>query len=191
MSEEEIARLHEATRATLTRWIERLRAEVGDEFPDRVTAFRPEMAVHGRYREPCPRLRLAGAAHPLRRERGQLLCPLSDRRKGAGRPGPVEAAQARLASVTRRVGRAAWRVRCRRTHGLGPRLPPHELSPPFAHHRPITTRPDHGRRGPAPARRLTPAFAPAIPRARPARRPASSPCATRARSRCCPSASMA
>ena len=51
---EEIARLHAATRETLLEWTERLRAEVGDGFPDKVTAFRPEMAVHGRYREPCP-----------------------------------------------------------------------------------------------------------------------------------------
>ncbi len=49
-----IARLHTATIQTLTGWVERLRAEVGDGFPDRVTAFRKGMAVHGRYREPCP-----------------------------------------------------------------------------------------------------------------------------------------
>ena len=50
----EIERLFDATRQTLTVWIERLRAEVGDGFPDKVTAFHDEMAVHGRYREPCP-----------------------------------------------------------------------------------------------------------------------------------------
>jgi formamidopyrimidine-DNA glycosylase len=50
----EIARLHDAARETLTRWVERLRAEVGDGFPEKVTAFREGMAVHGRYREPCP-----------------------------------------------------------------------------------------------------------------------------------------
>jgi formamidopyrimidine-DNA glycosylase len=54
LSDEEIARLYEATRATLTEWTARLRAQVGAGFPERVTAFRPEMAVHGRYREPCP-----------------------------------------------------------------------------------------------------------------------------------------
>jgi formamidopyrimidine-DNA glycosylase len=54
LSDEEIARLYEATRVTLTEWTERLRAQVGTAFPERVTAFRPEMAVHGRYREPCP-----------------------------------------------------------------------------------------------------------------------------------------
>jgi len=49
-----IQRLFEATRATLTTWTERLREEVGDRFPEKVTAFRPEMAVHGRFGEPCP-----------------------------------------------------------------------------------------------------------------------------------------
>jgi formamidopyrimidine-DNA glycosylase len=51
----EAERLFDACRDTLTVWIDRLRAEAGDQFPDKVTAFRPEMAVHGRYREPCPR----------------------------------------------------------------------------------------------------------------------------------------
>jgi formamidopyrimidine-DNA glycosylase len=50
----EIARLYDACRAVLTDWTERLRAEVGERFPEKVTAFRPEMAVHGRYRLPCP-----------------------------------------------------------------------------------------------------------------------------------------
>ncbi len=50
----ELARLHEATQAVLREWTERLRAEAAGEFPEKVTAFRPEMAVHGRYREPCP-----------------------------------------------------------------------------------------------------------------------------------------
>jgi formamidopyrimidine-DNA glycosylase len=51
---QEIRRLWEATRTVLTQWIERLRQEAGDEFPEGVTAFRPEMAVHGRYGKPCP-----------------------------------------------------------------------------------------------------------------------------------------
>jgi formamidopyrimidine-DNA glycosylase len=49
-----IARLFDATRATLTEWTERLRAETGDGFPAKVTAFRDGMAVHGRYGKPCP-----------------------------------------------------------------------------------------------------------------------------------------
>jgi formamidopyrimidine-DNA glycosylase len=50
----EIARLYAATRTVLTDWTERLRAEVGDGFPEKVTAFRDGMTVHGRYRQPCP-----------------------------------------------------------------------------------------------------------------------------------------
>jgi len=55
MKPEEIKRLFEATRASLNEWIARLREEAGEEFPEKVTAFRPGMAVHGRYKEPCPR----------------------------------------------------------------------------------------------------------------------------------------
>jgi formamidopyrimidine-DNA glycosylase len=51
----EIKRLFEATGATLTHWLERLRLEAGGKFPERVTAFREGMAVHGRYKQPCPR----------------------------------------------------------------------------------------------------------------------------------------
>lgn len=54
MSDEEVARLFEAARSVLQEWIERLRTETGDGFPEKVTAFRDEMAVHGRYRKPCP-----------------------------------------------------------------------------------------------------------------------------------------
>jgi formamidopyrimidine-DNA glycosylase len=55
LTPDEIERLYDATRATLLEWIDRLRAEAGDQFPEKVTAFRPEMAVHGRYGQPCPR----------------------------------------------------------------------------------------------------------------------------------------
>ena len=48
-------RLYDATRATLQLWIDRLRNEAGADFPERVTAFRDDMAVHGRYGKPCPR----------------------------------------------------------------------------------------------------------------------------------------
>jgi formamidopyrimidine-DNA glycosylase len=54
MSDDDIARLYAATRETLTEWTDRLRAEVGTGFPEKVTAFHDEMAVHGRFREPCP-----------------------------------------------------------------------------------------------------------------------------------------
>jgi formamidopyrimidine-DNA glycosylase len=54
LTPEEIRTLFDATRATLIAWTERLRAETGDGFPEKVTAFRDAMAVHGRYGEPCP-----------------------------------------------------------------------------------------------------------------------------------------
>ena len=54
LPEEDVWRLFEATQLVLREWIDRLRAEAGDGFPEKVTAFRPEMAVHGRFGEPCP-----------------------------------------------------------------------------------------------------------------------------------------
>jgi formamidopyrimidine-DNA glycosylase len=54
LTNEEIKGLHAATIATLTTWIERLRRDLGDGFPDKVTAFHDGMAVHGRFRQPCP-----------------------------------------------------------------------------------------------------------------------------------------
>lgn len=54
LSEAEVARLFEASRATLTEWVARLTAEAAERFPERVTAFREGMAVHGRYGRPCP-----------------------------------------------------------------------------------------------------------------------------------------
>ena len=55
LNREEIARLYDATRATLRNWTERLRDEARGGFPEKVTAFRPGMAVHSRYGLPCPR----------------------------------------------------------------------------------------------------------------------------------------
>lgn len=54
LSADEVARLYEATRETLALWTERLRAETGDRFPEKVTAFHEGFAVHGRYGKPCP-----------------------------------------------------------------------------------------------------------------------------------------
>jgi formamidopyrimidine-DNA glycosylase len=54
LTDEQIVQLHEATKATLADWTERVRAEAGTGFPEKVTAFREGMAVHGRYRLPCP-----------------------------------------------------------------------------------------------------------------------------------------
>jgi formamidopyrimidine-DNA glycosylase len=54
LTDEETARLFDACRATLTDWIDRLRADAANGFPEGVTAFRTDMAVHGRYGKPCP-----------------------------------------------------------------------------------------------------------------------------------------
>jgi len=51
---EDIARLYRATREVLAEWVERLRRQTGTGFPEKVTAFREEMAVHGRFGKPCP-----------------------------------------------------------------------------------------------------------------------------------------
>jgi formamidopyrimidine-DNA glycosylase len=55
LSPQEIERLFAATRATLTRWVDRLREEAGENFPEKVAAFRDGMAVHGRHKQDCPR----------------------------------------------------------------------------------------------------------------------------------------
>jgi formamidopyrimidine-DNA glycosylase len=55
LTDQEIERLYDATRVTLHEWTDRLRAEAVGAFPEKVTAFRPGMAVHGRYGQPCPR----------------------------------------------------------------------------------------------------------------------------------------
>lgn len=70
LTEPEAARLHEATERVLNAWITRLRAEAGAGFPEKVTAFRAEMAVHGRFQKPCPACgtpvqRIAYAANEL------------------------------------------------------------------------------------------------------------------------------
>ena len=98
-------------------WTDRLRAEAGDAFPEKVTAFRPEMAVHGRFGQPCP---VCGA--PVQRivyaeNEMQLLRTLPDRRPHARRPRAVAAAAQELAAVDRRAAAdGATRLsRCGRT----------------------------------------------------------------------------
>jgi len=54
ISDEQLSRLFDATRSVLAEWTDRLRAEAGDNFPDKVTAFHAAMAVHGRFKQPCP-----------------------------------------------------------------------------------------------------------------------------------------
>ncbi|HEV8370105.1 MAG TPA: DNA-formamidopyrimidine glycosylase family protein [Pyrinomonadaceae bacterium] len=55
LTSEETERLFAAVKSCLTAWVDRLRTETGDTFPEKVTAFRPEMATHGKYKEACPR----------------------------------------------------------------------------------------------------------------------------------------
>jgi formamidopyrimidine-DNA glycosylase len=55
LTKEEIKRLYQAIKKNLSEWIDRLRLESRNKFPEKVTAFRPEMATHGRYNQPCPR----------------------------------------------------------------------------------------------------------------------------------------
>ncbi|MEM9352871.1 MAG: DNA-formamidopyrimidine glycosylase family protein [Planctomycetota bacterium] len=54
LTDEEVERLYHAVRQTLTEWTDRFRQQTGDAFPEKVTAFRPEMAVHGKFGKPCP-----------------------------------------------------------------------------------------------------------------------------------------
>jgi formamidopyrimidine-DNA glycosylase len=54
LSNDEIEQLHRAARETLQLWVERLRREAAGQFPEKVTAFHEGMAVHGRFRQPCP-----------------------------------------------------------------------------------------------------------------------------------------
>ena len=54
LTQDEIGRLHRATVDTLARWTDLLLRDAGEDFPEKVTAFRPEMAVHGRFGQPCP-----------------------------------------------------------------------------------------------------------------------------------------
>src|SRR5690606_25157202 len=81
LTDEELERLFATARRTLTEWTDRLRAEVGDGFPEKVTAFHADMAVHGRYRQPC---RVCGA--PIQRIRyASNECNYCARCQNAGR----------------------------------------------------------------------------------------------------------
>ena len=95
---EESARLHAAVRETLADWIERLRTEAGEDFPEKVTAFRKDMAVPWSLRPALSDLWRTGAAHRLRLDRDELLCDLSDWRQAARRPRPIAPPQEGLAA---------------------------------------------------------------------------------------------
>ena len=111
LSPEDIARLYEAMRTTLLDWTQRLRDETGEAFPEKVTAFRPDMAVHGRYKEPCPkcggpvqRIRYAENETnycPACQTGGKLLADRSlSRLLGKDWPRNLDEMEARLGSVS-------------------------------------------------------------------------------------------
>ena len=77
-------KLFAGTQETLAAWMERLGKEAEAEFPEGVTAFRPEMAVHGQFGQAVPAVREPGAANPIRGQRDELLCDVPDGRQSAG-----------------------------------------------------------------------------------------------------------
>ncbi len=109
LTDGECDRLLESTRIVLRLWTNLLRQQTGDGFPEKVTAFRPEMAVHGKFGKPCP---VCGA--PVQRivyrvQRNQLLPALPDRRQDPGRPCFVSLVKGRLAADAGGVGGAESR----------------------------------------------------------------------------------
>jgi len=97
LTAEEWDRLFAATRGTLELWIGRLSAEARARFPEKVTAFREGMAVHGRYGETVPPVRRENSPHSLCGQRNELLREVPDRRPGARRSRAFPAAGRRLA----------------------------------------------------------------------------------------------
>ena len=125
LSPEDTARLHAAVVSVLGEWTERLRAETGDKFPEKVTAFHDGMAVHGRYRKPCPECgspvqRVVYAENEMNycakcQTGGRLLADRAlSRLLRADWPRTLEELEARRATATsgaRSAGRAASRGR--------------------------------------------------------------------------------
>ena len=104
LSEAEWQRLFDATRATLRLWIERLRAEAGDAFPERVTAFRKDMSVHGRFGQACP-----DCGEPVQRIRyadneTNYCAKCQTERQTARGSQPLASVESRLAAHARGTG---------------------------------------------------------------------------------------
>ena len=100
----EIERLHAATRDTLVEWTDRLRAEARGEFPEKVTAFREGMAVHGRYRPALPALRRARCSAFVTREMKPTTAPAARPAESCWRIAPFPSAGRGLAAHAGRVG---------------------------------------------------------------------------------------
>ena len=98
LTDDEMTRLYEATRAVLREWTRRLQEETGDAFPEKVTAFRPGMAVHGRYGKPCPRCGAPVQRIVYARNEANYCAPLPDRRPAARRPRALATAARGLAA---------------------------------------------------------------------------------------------
>ena len=64
LKDDQWQQLYDSTRMVLEKWVDKLRSETGDNFPGKVTAFHPDMAVHGKYKQPCP-----DCGHPVQRIR--------------------------------------------------------------------------------------------------------------------------
>ena len=104
MNDEQWNRLYTATSETLKLWMDRLGSEAAKDFPEKVTAFRPEMAAHGKFGKTLPALRGKNPAHPIRRQRNELLREMSDGREAARRPKPLAPPRRRLAANSGRIG---------------------------------------------------------------------------------------
>ena len=100
LSSEETARLHAAARDVLGEWIARLRDEAGDDFPEKVTAFRSEMAVHGRFGQPCP-----VCARPCNVSATPTTRPITVR---AAKPADVSWPTARFRDSCTTPGQSTW-----------------------------------------------------------------------------------
>ena len=108
---EEWGRLFLATRSTLTLWMDRLRNEAGKSFPEKVTAFRPEMAVHGRYNQPCPRCGQKVQRIRYADNETNYCAHCQTRRKSSCGPESVAFARFRLAADDGRTGIAQTALR--------------------------------------------------------------------------------
>ena len=115
LSDTEMMRLFEATRAVLADWTAKLQQETGEAFPEKVTAFRPGMAVHGRYGQPCPRCGAPVQRIALRAARIELL-------RRAARPADGCSPIGRCRGCCARTGRRRSRISSagsRRAAGAG------------------------------------------------------------------------
>ena len=100
LSEDDIRRLFDATQLVLREWIDRLRLEAGDDFPKKVTAFRPQVAVHGRYGELCP-----SAPHPCSGSATPTTRPTT---APVARPRAASSRIGRSRACSRMTGRETW-----------------------------------------------------------------------------------